>query len=151
MDEPDRWEAEERRSSNGRWEACSHTFEACPVYTPFMLGSIFLVPDCMGITLATLAVAERFVALGDPLGPLLVESWGKATKQILCSLFKIWLFRQTFVETLQHFYIHQHWYTYRRPYSPHPTQVNRLWRHFKRFLWKYNLIWGRTRLAFYCK
>lgn len=39
-------------------------------YTPLMLGSIFLVPDCMGITLATLAAAERLVVLGEPLGAL---------------------------------------------------------------------------------
>lgn len=39
-------------------------------YTPFMLGSIFLVPDCMGMTLATLAAAERLVVLGEPVGAL---------------------------------------------------------------------------------
>lgn len=42
-------------------------------YTPFMLGSIFLVPDCMGMTFATLA-AERLVVLGEPVGALFVGS-----------------------------------------------------------------------------
>ena len=43
-------------------------------YTPFMLGSIFLVPDCMGMTLATLAAAERLVVLGEPVGALFEAS-----------------------------------------------------------------------------
>ncbi len=43
-------------------------------YTPFMLGSIFLVPDCMGMTFATLTAAERLVVLGEPVGALLVGS-----------------------------------------------------------------------------
>lgn len=62
-------------SLGGGRTACCHIFQARPVHTPFMFGSIFLVPDCIGITLATQAVAERFEALGDPLWPLLAESW----------------------------------------------------------------------------
>ncbi len=49
-------------------------------YTPFMLGSILLVPDCMGMTFATLAAAERLVVLGEPVGALLVGSCYRHTE-----------------------------------------------------------------------
>lgn len=49
-------------------------------YTPFMLGSIFLVPDCMGMTFATLTAAERLVVLGEPVGALFVGSCYRHTE-----------------------------------------------------------------------
>lgn len=39
------------------------------------------VPGCMGITLATFAVAERFDTRGEPVGALFVVSWDEKEEE----------------------------------------------------------------------
>lgn len=79
------------RDTEGKREKGGEKTEACILntvflYTPFMLGSIFLVPDCMGMTFATLAAAERLVVLGEPVGALFVGSYYTHTYRNLLGL-----------------------------------------------------------------